>query len=201
MYSFIDGKIVSKQEGLIVLENNGVGYEIGVSNNTLVEIQNIDGVVRIYTYLQIREDGISLFGFASENEKNMFLKLITVSGVGPKSAMAILSSMPLVDLVDCIINQSVGMLSRAKGIGKKTAERLVLELKDKIDVFTTIGGLDMPATPNIFDATDNASQDAIELLTNLGINLQKAKQLVASVRSQCSTTEEIIQKAFEQMNT
>lgn len=201
MFSFIDGKVVSKQEGLIVLENNGIGYEIGVSNNTLVEIQNIDDTVRIYTYLQVKEDGISLFGFASENEKNMFLKLITVSGVGPKSAMAILSSMPLVDLVDCIINQSVSMLSRAKGIGKKTAERLVLELKDKIDVFATIGGLDMPATPNVFDATDNASQDAIELLTNLGINLQKAKQLVSAVRPSCPTTEEIIQKAFALMNS
>lgn len=200
MLNFIDGKIVSKQDGIIVLENNGIGYELNVSNNTLVEVQNISDTVRIYTYLQVSENGISLFGFASENEKNMFMKLITVSGVGPKSAMAILSSMPLVDLVDCIINQSVTMLSRAKGIGKKTAERLVLELKDKIDVFATIGGLEMPSTPNIFDATDQASQDAIELLTNLGINLQKAKQLVSMVRPTCSTTEEIIKRAFEEMN-
>lgn len=200
MFNFIDGKIVAKQEGIIVLENNGIGYELNVSNNTLVEVQNIADTVRIYTYLQVSENGISLFGFASENEKSMFLKLITVSGVGPKSAMAILSSMPLVDLVDCIVNQSVTMLSRAKGIGKKTAERLVLELKDKIDVFATIGGLEMPATPNVFDAVDTASQDAIELLTNLGINLQKAKQLVAKARPTCSTTEEIIKRAFEEMN-
>ena len=200
MFNFIDGKVVARQEGFIVLDHNGIGFEIGVSNNTLVEIQNIQDTVRIYTYLQVKEDGISLYGFASEHEKSMFLKLITVSGVGPKSAMAILSSMPLVDLVDCIINQSVTLLSRAKGIGKKTAERLVLELKDKIDVFTSIGGLEMPSVPNVFDCQDRASQDAIELLTNLGISLQKAKQLVASVRPICNTTEEIIKKAFEEMN-
>jgi len=199
MINFIEGEIVSKGDGFVVIANNGIGYEIGVSNNTLVEISSLTQA-KIYTYLQVREDGLSLYGFASENEKNVFLKLITVSGVGPKSAMVILSSLPLVDLIDCIVNENVALLSKAKGIGKKTAERIVLELKDKMDLMTTLSGLDTSRTQIPLALDDQCSSDAVELLTNLGINLQKAKQLVAMVRPECKTTEEIIKRAFEQMN-
>ena len=199
MFSFIEGKLISKMEGTAVVECNGIGFELGVSNNTLVQLPEVSEIVRVHTHLQMREDGIALFGFASLEEKNMFSKLITVSGVGPKSAMAILSSMALIDLVDCLVNENVGMLSKAKGIGKKTAERLVLELKDKLDLFETFisSKTDVPSSISL---ESKEILDAIELLVSLGVSRFQAGDIVKKVAKEGDTVEEIISNAFRIMN-
>ena len=132
MINFIQGKVVQKEENLLVVENNGIGYEILVSSHTSNSISFLNEEVKVLTYMQVREDGISLFGFVSKEEKDMFLKLIEVSGIGPKMAIGILSGISLGDLSVAIFRQDVKMLCTIKGLGKKTAERLLVELKDRV---------------------------------------------------------------------
>lgn len=131
MFSFIKGKIAALDENLAVIENNGIGYEIAVSSNTFARICN-EKEALLFTYLQVKEDGLTLYGFSTTDEKKMFTNLITVSGVGCKVALAVLSGMSLTDLAVSIANENIAMLSRIKGIGKKTAERIILELKEKV---------------------------------------------------------------------
>ena len=132
MYAFIEGKVCEKNAGELILLAGGVGYQINCSMNTLAAAPALGETMRCYTYLSVREDAMELFGFASREEKRMFLSLTGVSGVGPKMALALLGSMPLKDLNLAILLGDVTALSRAPGIGKKTAQRIALELKDKV---------------------------------------------------------------------
>ncbi len=132
MIGYIKGKLLHADNGLILLENNGIGYEITCSSLCYSKICK-DGGGEVYTYLAVREDGAYLYGFESIKEKNMFLKLITVSGVGPKMGITVLSGLSLNDLALKIATSDVKGLSSIKGLGKKTAERIILELREKIE--------------------------------------------------------------------
>ncbi len=198
MISFIEGKLVAKYDGFVVIENNGIGYEISVSNNTLVGLPNTNEVVRLFTNLIVREDGISLFGFSTLEEKDLFNKLTTVSGVGAKSALMILSSQSYANLVTCIINGDVNTLSKAKGIGKKTAERVILELKDKMDA---IGAFNLRVNADeVIDADRQDIVDAIDVLVSLGIPSAQATNLVKKYASECKTAEEFVSKVLQNLN-
>ena len=129
MYSYIIGVVTQKDLGKITIENNGIGYEINVSNQTLDSITFENEPVKIYTYLNVREDDMSLYGFLSIEEKDMFLKLISVGGIGPKMALGILSEITITGLMNAIASEDLKRLCKVKGLGKKTAERLILELK------------------------------------------------------------------------
>ena len=199
MINFIEGKVVAKYEGTAIIENNGLGYEVNISNNTLVQLPNLNETVRLHTVLLVREDGISLFGFSTIEEKDLFNKLTTVSGIGAKSALVILSSQSYSNLVSCIINGDVNTLSKAKGIGKKTAERIVLELKDKMDA---IGAFTLQT--NVDESTFVVNQDvtdAIDLLVSLGIPVSQATNLVKKYANDCKTAEEIVGKCLQNLNT
>ena len=132
MISFLIGEIEEKREGALVLNVNGVGYELSISNNTLSSLPGVGEVTKISTYMAVREDGVFLFGFSSSEEKELFLKLTTVSGIGPKMAISILSGLTISNLITAIIGGDVRLLSNIKGLGKKTAERICLELKDLV---------------------------------------------------------------------
>lgn len=199
MINFVEGKVVAKYEGMVVIENNGLGYEINISNNTLVQLPNLNEVVRLHTVLLVREDGISLFGFSTLEEKDLFNKLTTVSGIGAKSALAILSSQSYPNLVSCIINGDVNTLSKAKGIGRKTAERIVLELKDKMDA---IGAFTMQVNIDESQFVQNQDvTDAIDLLVSLGIPATQATNLVKKYASECKSAEEIVSKTLQNLNS
>ena len=129
MLGYIKGKILQAENGVVLLENGGVGYEIVCSASVYAKLLN-EGEGEVYTYLAVREDDISLYGFVSPEEKKMFLKLTSVSGVGPKMGIGILSAMNLGQLAVAIATADVRTLSSVKGLGKKTAERIVLELKE-----------------------------------------------------------------------
>ena len=131
MLGYIKGKVLHSSDGTVLLENNGIGYEVLCSGAAYAKLIS-DGQGEVYTYLQVREDGVSLFGFVSPEEKNMFLKLISVSGVGPKMGITVLSSMNINDIAVAIANSDVKKLTAAKGLGKKTAERIILELREKV---------------------------------------------------------------------
>lgn len=197
MYSYIIGVITHKEEGKIALENNGIGYEINVSNQTLNSFVYPNEPVKIFTYLVVREDEMSLYGFSTMEEKNLFLQLITVSGVGPKMAIGILSDISISGLMTAIASEDIKTLCKIKGLGKKTAERMVLELKDKINPLEAIalGGEDV----NYSSVDDTLFDDAVATLINLGISKNEAYKIVKSVATKDDTIEDIITKALRGM--
>lgn len=193
MYSYIIGRITERAENLLTLECGGIGYEINVSAKAYKYLSDVDGEIKIYTYYQSREDGVSLYGFYSKEEKEMFLNLITVSGVGPKGALTILSNIDVSDLGVIIASQDVGALSSVKGIGKKTAERLIVELKNKI---VPTGEINIKNI-SIVDSSANAElMDAVEVLCSLGLNRQDAMRQAQAVFEEGDSAESVITKAL-----
>lgn len=198
MINYLVGKVISKNEGMLILENNGIGYEINISNTTLVQLPNLNEQAQIHTCLLVREDDMSLYGFATLEEKDLFNKLTTVSGVGAKSALAILSSQPYSHLVASIINGDATTIAKAKGIGKKTAERIVLELKDKMDAISAFN-LRVTADDSDLVARQDVT-DAIELLVSLGIPAGQATNLVKKYSNECKSAEELVSKVLQNLN-
>ena len=196
MYNYIKGEIIEKQENFIILENNGIGYEINVSLNTLDMCGNVGDIVKIFTYYNVKEDDISLYGFYTLEEKSMFSNLITVSGIGPKMALQILSGAKLSDINVAISSGDVGLLSKIKGIGKKTAERIVVELKDKFGTFGTL--FNYKDIEMSFNA-NNYTTEATEVLVSLGLNKTEASKMVKLVYKDGDTTEDIIKKSLQNL--
>ena len=193
MISFLIGSIEEKMEGAIVVNVGGVGFEVSVSSNTLQSLPMPGESAKVYTYMSVREDDISLFGFSSIEERDIFNQLITVSGVGPKMALAILSGLSLSDLVIAITKEDVKILSKIKGLGKKTAERLCLELKDKLSMF----GIAESAQQTFdVDYDEDAVQMATDTLISLGINKNEAYMLARANAANNATAEEIISKSL-----
>lgn len=193
MITFLIGEIEEKRENLLVLNVGGVGYELIVSNNTLSSVPNLGEVTKILTYMAVREDGVFLFGFSSVEEKELFLKLITVTGIGPKLAITILSGLTISNLITAIISGDVRLLSNIKGLGKKTAERLCLELKDKISPLGVMRD-DIMASVEVEDpdVVDMAS----DTLIALGINKTEAYRLAKINYEKGDSAENVIAKAL-----
>lgn len=181
MIGFIKGRLVSAEDNVVILETGGVGYEINCSASVYAELIK-DGGGEVYVYTAVREDGISLYGFISNAEKKMFLNLISVSGVGPKMGITVLSEMEVDELAVKIATEDVKGLSKVKGLGKKTAERIILELKEKIGG----GALGGVSPKEISDFSEEENDDALVALTGLGFSkteslnaLKQAKALGA----------------------
>lgn len=198
MFNYIKGTLEEKKTNYIVVDNHGIGYEIGISNNTLCGLPNEGEEIKIYTYFQVREDGVSLYGFITEEEKNMFLDLITVSGVGPKMALQILSGVRLNDLGVAIVSGDIGLLSKIKGCGKKTAERIIVELKDKIDAFGYAMSSDLPLENTQYD--ENIVSEACEILISLGLGKAESLKVVKLVYKDGNTIEELIQNCLRSIS-
>ena len=198
MIAFLVGTIEEKYENTLIMDVNGVGYELSISNNTLVSLPDVNETAKVLSYLQIREDGISLFGFATPEEKQIFMQLITVSGVGPKMAITILSGMKISDLIIAISREDVTLLSKIKGLGKKTAERICLELKDKIGNGGDTNLFNYNDT-NDFAYNETALNDAVDTLITLGVNKNEAYKLARSNAGDNATAEEIILKVLRQL--
>lgn len=194
MFNYIFGEIVDFGNSTVVIDVNGVGFELSVSGYTMADCQ-MGKKQRLYTYMQVKEDDISLFGFSTMEEKNMFLRLISVSGIGCKVAQAILSGMDSNSLALAIFNGDTRLLTKIKGLGKKTAERLVLELKEKVVVDAV--DMVMPITQNPDLQINKDMQNAIAVLVSLGKSQSDAKKLVdAAAKLGATTTEELINMAF-----
>ena len=199
MYAFIEGQVCEKAAGSLVLLAAGVGWQLTCSNTTLQAAPAQGETMRCYTVLSVRDDAMELFGFATKEEKRMFLQLTSVSGVGSKMALALLGAMPLRDLNLAILMGDVTALSRAPGIGKKTAQRIALELKEKVtqaDVSAPAGA--GAAQAAAVSATD-AVMEAVEGLTALGYSSLEARNAVAQVRDQSDQAGELIRLALRSM--
>ncbi len=190
MISFLVGVIEEKNEDSVVLDVNGVGYELAISKNTFLTLPAQGETIKLLTFMSVREDGVSLYGFSGKEEKDLFLKLTTVSGIGPKMAMSVLSGLTLSDLIIAIIKEDLRTLSSIKGLGKKTAERMCLELKDKL---SPVG--EIPNEPS-FNYDEEAVSLATETLISLGINKNEAYLLAKSNAGNGASAEEIISKSL-----
>ena len=198
MFYSITGKITRVDENLVVVETAGVGYEVACSLSTIDELTMGGQPKTVYTYMHVREDACSLFGFASLAEKKMFLNLISISGIGPKIAILILSSMSSKMLASAIVNGNISMLTKVKGLGKKTAERIVLELKEKVDSAVKNNENEpMDGFENVtfVDFTREMS-DAVQVLMELGIKKEEATKLVKAKANKEDKTEEIVRKCL-----
>ena len=199
MYAFIEGEVCEKLNGSLVLLASGVGWQLNCSNNTLQAAPPVGEKMRCYTYLSVREDAMELFGFATKEEKEMFLQLTAVSGIGPKTALGVLGAMPLRDLNLAILLGDVNALSRAPGIGKKTAQRIALELKDKIsqaDVSAAAVPLQGTAVSSL---SSDAVTEAIEALIALGYSSTEARNAISQIKDQTDKPEELIRLALRAM--
>lgn len=191
MYNYITGKIVDTGENRLVIENNGIGYEIGVSGNTLYSVQPGQNA-KIYTYLYVREDTFALYGFSKAEEKNLFMRLIDISGVGPKMAMQILSGYDLKTLTVAIATGDVKTLCKIKGLGKKTAELIILNLKEQL-----VGDItDTGAQAGSAVLSDDLN-DAVFALESLGISRTEAVKAVNDASKQTDGIENIIALALK----
>ena len=197
MISFLKGTIEEKKEGVIALDVAGVGYELLVSSETALAAGEVGDSVKLLTYLVVRENEVFLIGFKTEQEKNMFLNLITVSGVGPKTALQIISSCGTANLLSSIISGNVSTISSAKGVGKKTAERVVLELKEKL--LKENGDVIVSAPTESALPTLSVVQDAVLALTSLGLTKAEAEGAVRDVFKEGMPLEEIISKALRRI--
>ena len=193
MIDFVIGKIIEINDNVVVVENNGIGFEFFVSMTTLVGLKE-GNTVKFFTYLQVREDGFSLFGFASRDEKKMFLQLISVGGVGPKVALSVLSGVSINELAMAILNNDTAKLTRVKGLGKKTAKRIILELKEKISPIEAIGANEKTSQAKI----SKEGEEAICVLMSLGLsNADATSRVRKCIETGYSTAEEILSHALK----
>ncbi len=192
MYAYLEGKFTMKNPAQVYVDINGAGYELNISLNTYAHIQNLEKG-KLYTYLQIKEDGHTLYGFFDKGEKEIFIQLISVSGVGAATARMMLSHLKPDEVSKAIVQNNVKLLESVKGIGKKTAERLVLELRDKVNKAVT--DLAIPAT-----AGNRFQQDALNALVSLGISRPQAEtaiQKINHIDPNINNLEELIKKALK----
>ncbi len=196
MISFIHGILRDKDFDTVTVEVGGVGFSLFVTNSCMVSLPSVGEEVTIHTYLHVKEDELSLYGFASPEEKRLFLQLITVSGVGSKTALQILSAERMSAIISSIINEDVKVIAGCKGIGRKTAERIIVELKDKIKPFDYI----LP-NENMFAPKNTFIDDAVVVLTSLGLSKTKASELAREVASDGDTAEQIVAKVLHNMNS
>ncbi len=197
MISFIKGIVEIVGDDFVILDNNGIGYKVKISLNTLSKLPKTGSEVKIFTHMQVREDDISLYGFMSMDEISMFNLLTSVSGIGAKGALAILNILTPTDLMLCIIAEDVNSICKAPGVGKKTASRLILELKDKIksksDAYETLKIENMPSSNKV----NNDKQDAIDALIALGYDKNESFKVVLEVALEEMTVEEIIKASLK----
>lgn len=180
MIGFVQGKVDAISEDNVVIDTGGIGYNVRISAKTAQELPGIGQEVRLYTYTSVREDGISLFGFLSRDSLDIFKKIITVNGIGPKGGLAVLSVMSADELKFAIISGNAQAITKAPGIGKKTAERVILDLKDKISVEDT----QIRKEISFYDGlpqTGKAQSEAVEALTTLGYSATDALHAVRQI--------------------
>ena len=198
MIDFIEGKVASKAPGELVVSAGGVGFLLLCSNATLASAPAVGENWRCFTVLNVREDAMELFGFASQQERTLFKRLLGVTGVGAKTALGVLSALSVRELSIAIVTGDVTALSRAPGIGKKTAQRIVLELKDKVEQQdVSAAGASAPVAA----AVGRAAQEAQAALQALGYTSAEAARAINLVRDQAETTDQLIMLALRQIGS
>lgn len=197
MFAYIKGKLDYKHNDYIVVEANGVGYKIHTALSTIESIGSVGSDVRVYTHLYVREDIMSLFGFTTQEELGMFELLISVSGVGPKAAISVISSVSPSKFGLAVITDDTKTLTKAQGIGNKMAQRIILELKDKIKKEQLVYSGDSRQEEALNGRQGSRTSEAVNALMVLGYTSIEASRAVASVYSEEMELEDIIRTALK----
>jgi len=194
MIAYLKGKLVHKEPTHVLIEVNGVGYQVGITLHTFSEIKDREDI-KLFTYLHVREDAHILYGFANESEKQMFQLLISVNGVGPNTALVVLSYLAPEELKSAILHENIAALQAVKGIGAKTAQRLILELKDKLKKET------WEETPGIPGMMRNTMRyEALTALVTLGISKAQAEKNIDTILKKSGgviSLEELVKQALK----
>ncbi|MEW5756908.1 MAG: Holliday junction branch migration protein RuvA [Pseudomonadota bacterium] len=198
MIGRLHGKLLVKQPPALLVDVGGVGYEVVAPMSTFYVLPGLEKTVTLHTHLIVREDAQVLYGFATEQERALFRSLIKVNGVGPKLALTILSGISADDFVNCVHDNDVATLVRLPGIGKKTAERLIIEMRDRFkDWHTSSGefetGFALPVKPE----GDGAVNEALSALVALGYKPQEASRLLEPIKNKGMSSEELIRAALQ----
>lgn len=191
MFNYIKGKYICSGDGFIVLETGGIGYTIYTSLNSLGAFTDKNEIMA-YTYLYLREGIADIYGFATEEEKRMFLHLLSISGIGPKAAISILSVAPPEKIAMAILTGDHKLIQKAQGVGVKVAQRVVMELKDKLK------GIEVQATDLAPEASSNTTNEALSALIVLGYSESEAKKAISKIDPSLDT-ESIIKAALKAM--
>tara|TARA_B100000959_G_scaffold287111_1_gene369416 strand:- start:9255 stop:9845 length:591 start_codon:yes stop_codon:yes gene_type:complete len=194
MIGSIKGVILLKQSPQVLVDCNGVGYEIEMPMTTFIELPEIGSEVSFFTHLQVRDDAHIIYGFINLNERSLFRTLLKVNGVGAKLALAILSAMTVHDFERCVTTEDSDALVKIPGVGKKTAERLVIEMRDRLIDITNAASME----PNKIKP-NNAKEEAFDALLALGYKLSEVKKIMSSIKVDNEKPEDIIRKALKRV--
>jgi len=205
MLAYIKGELAQKQIGYIVIDVGGLGYKVFMSESAIDELGNIGEQVKVHTYYKVAEDDISIFGFRTQEELRMFELLISVSGIGAKTAITMLNAIEPSQFAIAVISNDIDTLKRIPGIGAKSAQRIVLELKDKIKKEQQISeltnaSLEQKAKVKKVIVMDNKVQEAIDALGVLGYTRKDIDKALEQIEVQDLTIEEIIKKALRELS-
>lgn len=196
MIGFLRGKILLKQPPRLLIDVNGVGYEVDATMSTFYELPAVGEETQLFTHLAVSENSQTLYGFSSAAEKEMFRQLIKVSGIGSRSALTILSGISVQDFIYCVQNEDTATLVRLPGIGKKTAERLIIEMRDRINIETVVSKTGEPIS--IERRASSPRQEATDALLALGYKLPEITRLINTIaKDDALSTEEIIRLALQ----
>lgn len=196
MIGRLRGTLLRKEPPALLLEVGGVGYELEAPMTTFYDLPAVGETVTLHTHLVVREDAHLLYGFGRESQRRQFRALLKISGVGPRVALAVLSGLSETELVGCIANEDVARLTQVPGIGRKTAERLIVELRDKLTADAPL-----PASPTAAPVNADPVGEAVSALVALGYKANEASRVVRSVSAVGLSTEDIIRQALKAMAT
>ena len=199
MISYIKGEVVKKGIDYLIIENNGIGYYINTSFNTLKNLSEGD-VSSVFTYMHVREDVLALYGFSKKDELDMFKKLISVNGVGPKAGLAVLSTYEINSVKVAILKDDVNAISKVPGIGKKTASKIILDLKDKVGSIEELDNVDISDIEIISSDINNDVEDIAKVLMTLGFSQAEAKKALENIDLSGKTENQIIKEALKNLN-
>ncbi len=194
MFAYIKGSLEEKTNGYVVIDVGGVGYKVFMSDVAIQNIGEKGNIVKVHTYYYVREDNISLYGFISKEELTMFELLLSVSGIGAKSAITMLSNIAPSSFALAVISNDIKQLTKIPGIGSKTAQRIVLELKDKLKTDTAISKTEETI---VAIKQDNISDDAIAALQMLGYNRKEIDKVLEKIDTSTLGTEDVIRAALK----
>ena len=203
MIGRLRGTLAEKQPPHLILDVNGLGYELEVPMTTLYRLPSVGEPLTLHTHLVVREDAQLLYGFFVKRERDFFRELIRLNGVGPKLALALMSSLEVDELVRCVQSQDTSALTKVPGVGKKTAERLLVELKDRFKAWETVPAMFalVPNQPGGPDTTPvaTAENDAVSALISLGYKPQEASKAISAIKEKGLSSEDMIRRALKGM--
>lgn len=200
MYSYIKGTLTDMEENLIVVETGGIGYNIYTTGQTFDYLPQVGEEVKLFTYLNVREDAMMLYGFLTKDDLRVFKLLIGVSGIGPKGALAILSVMTTDDLRFAVLGDDAKAIARAPGVGAKTAQRLILELKDKLSLEDAFEQKTAHVAAQAVNGAGGAKNEAVQALVALGYSSSEALKAVSGIEiTEDTDVEELLKAALKNM--